>query len=308
MTYSQKLQLILQLSGLTQEKLAAKIVVSFATLNSWLNKRSEPRAKAQEKIDDLYREYSGEKTIPKNILKAKKTQILQKSKKYPNIINTIMSIPDIYQEFQLALTYHSNSIEGSMLTRVETAHILFDNALFPNRSLIEHLEAKNHQTALRFLFDYLALKHPLDEKLILKLHGILLNGINSEAGFYRRAEARIVGSNIPTANYVKIPYLMGKLSKRIANNNKDIVAKSTKIHSEFEKIHPFSDGNGRIGRLLLVAMLLKQNLPPAIIRQEDKPKYLRYLNISQTKDDFSLWGEFLCDSILLGFDILERKI
>ena len=81
---------------------------------------------------------------------------------------------------------------------------------------------------------------------------------------------------------------------------------SARIHSRFEHIHPFSDGNGRVGRLLMNAMLLQKNLAPAIIRQEQKQLYYAYLYKAQTKDDTSQLENFICDAIVDGFKILER--
>ncbi len=100
---------------------------------------------------------------------------------------------------------------------------------------------------------------------------------------------------------------MKKLFKDINGRRKDIIAKTADIHSRFEQIHPFSDGNGRIGRLLIQAMLLENNFPPAMILQKNKQFYMRYLNKSQQTGDSSLLEDFLCDAILAGIDIIERK-
>lgn len=304
MKISQKLKIVKNLLGLTQVKLAQRLGVSFATLNSWLNKRSIPHKKQQQRIDDFYRECTGQKIIPDTALQAKKEII--KAKRYGNIIKKIIDNPDIYEEFILSLTYNTNSIEGSTLTKDETADILFQNATLSNKDLIEHLEAKNHQTALQYLFDEINFKYKINEEFILKLHGILMNGIRKDAGQYRKHGVRIVGANIPTANYLKIPVLMKKLIKDINGKNKDIVYSIAEIHSRFEKIHPFSDGNGRIGRLLMNAMLLKKNLSPAIIKQKNKRLYYKYLNKSQREEDYGLLEDFLCDAILSGFGVIER--
>lgn len=306
MTISQKLKIIKNLLELSQEKLAQELGVSFATLNSWLNQRSVPHKKQQEQIDELYKQYTGQKIIPDNILQAKKLIIKTKAKKYKNIIKKIINNPDIYEEFVLSLTYNTNSIEGSALTKDETADILFQNATLANKDLIEHLEAKNHQTALQYLFDEINFNFKINEDFILKLHSILMNGIRKDAGEYREHGVRIVGTNVPTANYIKISFLMNKLIKDINSKKQDIIYFIAEIHSRFEKIHPFSDGNGRIGRLLIDAMLLKRNLPPAIIKQKDKRFYYKYLNKSQLEEDYSLLEDFLCDAILFSFNIVER--
>lgn len=312
MTAREKLQFILKLSGLTQEKLASRLGVTFAALNRWINEKATPRPKAQERIDDLYREYSGEKRIPATALEAKKNLIFQKRKEHKNVLEIIAKNPDIRDQFYLSLTYNSNRIEGSTLSEDETAAVLFENAALPNKSLAEQLEAKNHQTALQYLFEYLNSRKLLDEKLVLKLHSILMNAIREDAGSYRQHAVRIMGAFVPTANYLKIPVLMKKLIKDI--NKKDINKKNdnailhiTDIHSQFEKIHPFADGNGRIGRLLMQAMALKVNLAPVVVLQNKRRLYAAYLNKAQTKNDLSLLEDFVCDAILEGYKIMERR-
>lgn len=83
MTSREKLQLILRLSGLTQAELAVRLGVTFAAFNRWVNNRAAPRKKALEKIDELYLEYSGEKKIPANLLKAKKSLVYKRKKRAP---------------------------------------------------------------------------------------------------------------------------------------------------------------------------------------------------------------------------------
>lgn len=303
-----KLKIIKNLSGLTQEELAKKLGVSFATLNSWINERSRPRGKAESNINNLYFKYTGQKFILDDPLTAKKQIILSKSRKHKNILKEILKNPDIYDQFMLSFTYNTNRIEGSTLTEAETKAILFDNIALSNKSIIEQSEVKNHQAAWRYLLNYLnESKFKIDEKLILKLHSILMNSIRDDAGSYRNHSVRIVGTHIPTANYLKLPQLMKKIIRDINRKEKDIIDRVAKIHSQFEQIHPFSDGNGRIGRLIIQAMLLSKNLSPAIIKQEKKRLYNSCLNKAQLKKDFIPLEEFICDSILEGLKILERK-
>lgn len=306
MTIRQKLEIIQKVLGLTQTKLAEKFGVSFVAFNSWWTGKSIPRPKMQKAIDELFLEVTGQKIIPVDILTAKKQALLQKTVKH-KVITKILNHPDIYDQFILKLTYHSNSIEGSTLTEPDTATVLFDNVALPDKSLTEQLEAKNHQTALNYLFDYIAKKGMINEDLVLKLHSILMNGVRPDAGLYRRSAVRITGVNLPTANYLKVPELIQTVISEASKKTKDIINLSVKIHSRFEQIHPFSDGNGRVGRLLLNAMLLKANFAPAIIRQEQKQFYYNYLLKAQTKNDQSQLEDFLCDAVLDGFKILERK-
>lgn len=306
MTNRQKLEIIQRILGLTQTQLADKFDVTFVALNSWWNEKSTPRPKMQLAIDELYLEVTGQKTIPASQLIAKKQLLIKKSKEHKSVISEIFGNQDICDEFILKLTYHSDSIEGSSLSEPDTKAILFDNIALPYKSMLEQLGAKNHQTALNYLFNHIAKKKGIDEDLVLKLHAILMNGIRSDAGGYRRHAVRIVGVNLPTANYPKVPGLIPEIISDIRIRSHDIINQVAGIHAKFEQVHPFSDGNGRVGRLLMNGMLLKENIAPAIIRQERKQLYYTYLNMAQTKDDSSQLEGYLCDAIMDGFMVLER--
>lgn len=307
MTIQEKLRILQKISGLTQTELAGKVGVSFVAFNNWWNDKAKPRKKQVLVIDELYKEYTGQKQIPESILSAKKGLICSESGKHKNVLKEIIDNPDIHAEFLLSLTYNSNKIEGSTLSENETANIMFNKVVIKDKSLIEHLEVQNHQTALLFLFQSLMNKKEINEALMLKLHLILMNGIKSDAGNYRRHGVRIMGAYVPTANYLKIPELMKELSVNLNKQIKDIIGHVSLVHSRFEQIHPFSDGNGRIGRLIMVAMLLKNNIAPAIIEQAKKQLYYTYLNKSQLKNDHSQLEDFICEAILLGFKVVNRE-
>lgn len=306
MNYKEKIQLIQQITGLNQDEIARKLGVTFAALNRWLNDKAIPRESIKKKISKLYIEVTGEDKEPQNLHEAKCNLLENKKKKHKNVLKEIIANPDIKDQFVLSLTYNSNTIEGNTLSENETAAIIFQNKTFPSKSMIEHLEAKNHQIALEYLFNYLINKVPINEKLILRLHEILMNGIHSDAGFYRRHGVRIIGSNVPTANYVKVPHLMEELIKDINKKSKDVISHVAFIHSRLEQIHPFGDGNGRIGRLVMNAILLKENIAPAIIKQKEKYKYYSCLNKSQLSKDIEPLKSFIFDSTLEGYKILER--
>jgi Fic family protein/DNA-binding XRE family transcriptional regulator len=308
MTIRQKLEIIKKSLGLTQTKLAGRLGVSFAAFNAWWTGKSEPRQKMLAAIDDLLLEVTGGKTIPTDRLDAKKQVLRRESGQHKNVVAEILANPDIRDQFVLKLTYHSNSIEGSTLTEPDTAAVLFDNVALPDRSLAEQIEAKNHQAALLYLFDHVASKAVLDEGFVLRLHGILMNGVRPDAGSYRRHAVRIVGANVPTANWLRVPDLVPAVLAEAtgAKVEKDIVGLVARVHARLEQIHPFSDGNGRVGRLLMNAMLLAANYAPAVIHQERKRLYYTYLHKAQTVGDHSQLEDFLCDAVEDGFAILER--
>lgn len=306
MNIEQKLQLIIELLGLTQVALASKLGVSFVTLNRWINSRSVPHKSKQRQIDALFRELYGGKVIPDSALQVKKDILKQKSKKHKNILQILLKNPDIREQLILSLTYNSNGIEGSTLSEADTSAIIFDGISLKNKTVKEHLEAKNHQATLEYVFNTVKADFKISGKFILKLHGILMNSILDNAGSYRQHGVRIVGANVPTANYLKIPILMQQLEKELNKKEQDVIAQVARIHSKFEQIHPFPDGNGRIGRLLILAVLLKNNYAPAILEQKTKRDYLKFLNKSQVRNDFIDFENYLCDAIIRGFSLFER--
>ncbi len=307
MTIRQKLEIIRKMTGMTQTKLAERFGVSFAAFNGWWTGKANPRPKMQASIDELFLEVTGQKVIPGTELAAKKQLLDKRASEHKSIISEILDNPDIRDQFILKLTYHSNSIEGSTLSEPDTAAVLFDNVALPNKTINEQLEAKNHQTALNYLFDFISKKEKISEDLVIKLHSILMNGVRPDAGTYRDHAVRITGVNLPTANYLSVPKLVPEVIQEAIKETKDVIALTAKVHSKFEQIHPFSDGNGRVGRLLMTAMLLENNVAPAIIRQQQKQLYYTYLYKAQTKDDQSQLEDFFCNAIMDGFDILERK-
>ncbi len=307
MNTQDKLKIIQKLSGLTQTEIAAKVGVSFVAFNNWWNEKAKPRKKQVEAIDELYRLYTGQKEIPASVLASKKQLLQKRSTRFKSVIEVILKNSDIYDQFLLSLTYNSNKIEGSTLSEDETADIIFNNKSIPNKSIIEQLEVKNHQAALQYLFQYLKNSKKINEELILKLHSILMNGIREDAGMYRNHGVRIVGSNVPTANFLKVPVLMKDIVEKISQKKKDEVEHISQIHASFEQIHPFSDGNGRVGRMILTAMLLKSNFAPAVIKQEEKQIYYACLRKAQLQDDSTQLEDFICEAVEFGFEIIERK-
>ena len=196
---------------------------------------------------------------------------------------------DYLEDFITRSTYHSNAIEGSTLTYAETYAILYNDNSFKivGKEPRELYEAINHKKALELLFFHIQNNNVFDERFIKKLNEIINKDIKESTG-YRIVQVFIRGSeHIPPAPE-KIPNLMNYFIYNYNNSEEEIFAKIAKYHIDFEKIHPFEDGNGRTGRLLLNYELLKNNLPPVVISKEDRVKYFEFLRNNNT-NEFSEW-------------------
>ena len=297
----EKLRLLAQISGKSQETLAKELKVSFPAFNAWINGRSIPREAAMIRITKLLQDY-GVATCSVESISVKKSAVFDLVEKVKHPLKKIINRTDLIDELSLRITYNSNAIEGSTLSIEDTASVIFDGRNLSNKTINEHLEAKNHDRAFRFLLDYLAQKKSIDEMLCKKLHAILLAGIRDDAGNYRFHSVRIAGSYVPTANYLKVPELMKNLFKR--KPGKDILAHIASFHADFEKIHPFADGNGRVGRLLVIGLLLDNGFAPAIIAKKKRPAYYKALQKAQLDDDYAPIEDFIIDAVIDGYRIL----
>ncbi|MCD5381268.1 MAG: Fic family protein [Candidatus Pacebacteria bacterium] len=306
MEFHKKLQLILKYSEVTQTQLAAMLDVSFPTLNSWINKKSRPRKGGLFKIDALYIEYVGSLEVDDVVFAQKQKQLALLKKQYSNPFDYIMSRNDIYDFFLLEMTYHTNGIEGSTFNEPEVKAVLFDDVTIPNRTVLEHQEAKNHQAALGFVMRWIREENgKITESLIKRAHEILMNGIMHNAGQYRTHKVRIVGSHMTTKNPLKIEEDMKEFVKACNVVPEDAVFHIAKTHAQFELIHPFSDGNGRVGRLLMLVQAFQNNLAPVLIKKEKKLAYYNYLQESQVNENHLPLTSFIYDALFHGYGLLK---
>jgi Fic family protein len=299
-----KLKMLQSVTEKTQVQLARDFGVTILAFSNWWNGKSIPRQKALRLINKELSLYGIENKIENfSETNALKQAVCKLNKKNKNILKTIISRPDLIDELSLQITYNSNALEGSTLTRVDTKNVIFEKKVLGNKTLVEQLEAKNHDKAFRYLLENLMVKKQINEQLIKKLHEILLAGIHENAGKYRNHGVRIVGSYVPTANYVKVPELMKKLF--LKKQKGDIMEFISRFHADFEKIHPFADGNGRIGRLLLIGMLLQKNMAPAIVVKKKRPEYYKCLQQAQLHDNFEILEIFITEAVLKGYKIIS---
>lgn len=204
----------------------------------------------QEKLGDLKKQY--------NILRKEKAALL-----------AIIDQAEVPES-----VYNSNAIENSTLTLKETEKILLEQELSRDVSLREVYEAKN----LARVVDYTRIKaesQQISKELILLIHQMLIGGIDDNiAGRFRKSGEYVrVGTHIAPAPEKVESLIDDILVEYESNHIAYFIDKISKFHLEFERIHPFCDGNGRIGRVLTNFQLLQLGFPRIIIRDKDKLDY-----------------------------------
>ena len=187
----------------------------------------------------------------------------------------------------LELTYHSNAIEGNTLTLRETKVVL-EGITVGGKSLREHLEATNHRDAILYVEEIVAKREALTEWQIRNLHSLVLKSIDSEqAGRYRQENVVIAGASTTPPDFMHVAAEMAGLIDWYGHSaDLHPVARAAQLHTRFVKIHPFIDGNGRTGRLLLNFELMRVGYPPAIIRKEDRLAYYDALDVACVSGDY----------------------
>ncbi len=303
--YIEKIQDILVETGWSQTRFAAEIGVTFATVNRWLKAHTKPHSAQLRQIDKLFDNIIGIIPLPEEkivrILKAVDT----KNKKLSNI-KTLLRREDIAQDFLLELTYNSDAIEGSTLTKRQAEAVIFDKATIKDKSLVEHLEAINHSTILRNIFDG-TIGGPINESLIKYMHKVLMQGIREDAGEYARHQRAIRGFELVLPHPSDIPEEMGIFNNKVNIYKGYPLGHIAKMHADFEAIHPFGDGNGRIGRLIMIIQLIDKGFAPCIINVKEKADYYKFLEYAQKKSDTHL-VYFLAESVLNSYKLIERYI
>lgn len=214
----------------------------------------------------------------------------------------------LYEYVVVKMTYESNKIEGSTLTLNETSELYNRNEItIINRNSIkldELVESKNHFKAINFILDNW--NKTLSEDFIKKIHLILFknthtNDENFNVGNYKKY-ANTIGSIIETTLPKDIGKEMKNLLSKYSEKRDKKIEDIIDFHYNFEKIHPFQDGNGRVGRLVMFKECLKENIVPFIILEEEKAFYIRGLSEYENEKGF------LIDSCLHFQDQFKEKL
>jgi Fic family protein/DNA-binding XRE family transcriptional regulator len=298
---------ILTDSQWTQEQLAHYLGVTFSTLNGWVNGKAIPRAKALQAIDDAYLSIIGRVNVDKDMLKKMKKQAMSQRTN----VKKIIANEQLLEKVTLYLTYHTNTIEGSTMTLSEVQEVLEDdNKVLTNKTAREQVEARNHRTALYFLLDELAAQGKnlvWTRDLILNTHLRLMNTLISDAGNFRNHDVRIQGSPVKLISHKEVLAYMDELFEDLNRPYSDTIDTIAALHARFERIHPFSDGNGRTGRLIMFIQALQNELVPPLVLKERKHAYYKYLETADLDDKTELLSLFIAESMLAAGSIVFQE-
>ncbi len=176
------------------------------------------------------------------------------------------------EEFIIEYTYNSNAIEGNTLTLRETDMVL-RGLTIDRKPLKDHMEAVGHKEAFGFVQDLVKEQAPLSESIIKQIHYLVLADKPQDRGVYRKIPVRIMGTKHEPVQPYLIQSEMEQLLQAYRNSSEHIISRLARFHIEFEGIHPFIDGNGRTGRLLVNLELMKAGYPPIDIKFADRIFY-----------------------------------
>lgn len=181
----------------------------------------------------------------------------------------------LHENFMIENTYHSNAIEGNTLTLRETAMILQDGITIAEKPIKDHLDLIGYKDAFEYIMELADRNTPLTEKNIKDIHSLVLMNDAQNRGVYRRLPVTIVGAlHTPPQPYLVVVQMEQLLQDYAELKQTHHIIEAVSIfHLRFEGIHPFIDGNGRTGRLILNLELIKSGLLPINIKFADKREY-----------------------------------
>lgn len=294
LTDQEKLRRILESSEMSRSDLAKALEVSYKTVYRWLDGGVKPRPAPSNEIDALFKNHVDLRPV-----------VMDLKKKTPDPLHRLKTDKDLLEEFFLEMTYHSNAIEGSRMTKEQVENV-FAGKRIRGREFFEELEAVNHRNALLHVMASLRPGLIIDEAYTLKLHSLVLYNFHDKLpGKYRTGYVNLTNTEkiLPSAG--RVPAEMAKFFKSVNRYEKDALGKIARDHYDFEAIHPFFDGNGRTGRLLMLTQLLSRGFPPAVIRLEDQNKYYTALGRGDM-GDFRNLVQLICECVIKSYEIFGK--
>ncbi|MFI3166665.1 MAG: Fic family protein [Bacillota bacterium] len=218
-------------------------------------------------------------------------------------------IERLYEDFSIEFTYDSNAMEGNTMTLDETFMLIKEGISAIDKHISDQVEIVNHHKLFVKLVSEVKGKRYLSKSLILDVHKSLLLSTKPEiAGKYRKINVG-VGANVNTMyqapEWSDVESLMKQYIEKFNEKNKQDILSFVDAHIDFERIHPFADGNGRTGRMLLNLQLIKAGYLPVNIKFTDRRDYIQaFKNITRANDRTFMYG------IVLNLEIeaLKKRI
>lgn len=221
---------------------------------------------------------------------------------------TAGEVARLREEFVVEYTYNSNAIEGNTLTLRETDLVL-RGLTIDQKPLKDHMEAVGHKEAFDYVSELVKDNVTISESIIKQIHYLVLADKKEDRGVYRRVPVRIMGAQHEPVQPYLIESNMEQLLHDFADNTEHIVTKLARFHIEFEGIHPFIDGNGRTGRLLVNLELMKAGYPPIDIKFIDRIAYYNAFDEYYVKHNLNamekLFAGYLKDRLDMYLDMLQ---
>ena len=237
------------------------------------------------------------------------------------------SIAAWQERLRIEWTYNSNAIEGNTLTFGETAFFLREGLTSEGRPLQDYVEAKNHAQAIDWLQEFVQSGRKFTESFIKELHALLLRDIESTiamgshgklvhkplfAGKYKTRPNHVLTLSGNIHYYTDPLHVHDEMQELLSWLKKSIhlhpVEQAALFHYQFVSIHPFDDGNGRMARLLMNLILMREGHPPCVIRNERRKEYLQSLEEADTTGDYKKIIAFIAHELLWTQKLMLKAI
>ena len=282
----EKIKLYRESKNMTQGEVAEILGVKAATISKYEAGTLEPNIGSLKKLAELY-EASIDELLKEDDFDISKINILEVLREQKN-----MKLKgNLYHNTQITFAYNTNHIEGSKLTEDQTRYIYETNTLLAEKDSItdldDVLETANHFKLVDYMLD--TADKTLTEKMIKEFHKILKEGTSDSrkdwfiVGDYKKLPNEVGG--LKTTDPKNVEIYIKKLLEWYESLEKVTINEIIEFHAKFEKIHPFQDGNGRIGRIIAFKECLKNNIVPFIILDREKLFYYRGLNQYQSNKE-----------------------
>ena len=282
----EKIKLYRETKKMTQVQIAEILGVKPATVSKYESGTLEPNLESLKKLSELF-EVTIDELLKEDCFDISKVNILEELREQKN-----MKLKgNLYHNTQITFAYNTNHIEGSKLTEEQTIYIYETNTLLAEKDSITNLddilETSNHFKLVDYMLDIADKK--LTEDMIKEFHKILKEGTSDSikdwfaVGDYKKLPNEVGG--LKTTNPQNVDGDMKKLLEWYESLKQITINEIIEFHVKFEKIHPFQDGNGRVGRIITFKECLKNNIVPFIILDKDKLFYYRGLKQYQTNKE-----------------------